>query len=153
MEQYSNRPHRSDRPFGFDGHEEHVGFNHYDRFEQELSEREKRIKKEEIDSGSETQVTHDKLIVQKSSHFLDLCASQQDVSGLELQFPLDLSKPKIKQEVSDDTHCEKNIFEFKSTLPKFEAIFDYSVLDANPGFDVVESKLKLEDMYADHCYP
>ena len=49
LERYSNRPHRGDRPFGFDGYDEHVGFNHYDRVEQEWSQRErKRVKKEEV---------------------------------------------------------------------------------------------------------
>ena len=124
LEQYSNRPHRSDRPFGFDGYDEHVGFNHYDRVEQEWSQREKkRFKKEEMDSVSDS---------------CDMQINQGTIAGPEQHLPLDMSKPK--QEISDDA-------ELKTTLPKFETIFDYSVLYTNPYFDAnaSNSKVKLED--------
>ena len=128
LERYSNRPHRGDRPFGFEGYDEHVGFNHYDRVEQEWSQREKkRFKKEEMDSGSDS---NDLQKVPK--------INQNHVAGTEQHLPLDMSKPK--QEISDDA-------ELKTTLPKFETIFDYSVLYTNPYFDAnaSNSKVKLED--------
>ena len=51
LEQYQNRPNRRDRPFGFEIFEDHVGFNRYDCFEQELSKM-KITKKEEYPSNS-----------------------------------------------------------------------------------------------------
>lgn len=130
LDQYGNRPHRSDRPFGFDGHGDHVGFNHYDRFEQEWSDRERRIKKEEIDSGFSTQVTQDniKLGFSPFSHFPDSCTSQQ--------------VPKIKQEVLEDSDSKQNIMEFPPSVSNFEDIFNYSVLDIKPGCGAGESNLK-----------
>ena len=127
LEQYSNRPHRSDRPFGFDGYDEHVGFNHYDRVEQEWSQREKSVKKEKVDNQS------DSCDLQKVPKI-----NQGPVTGPEQHLPLDMSKPK--QEISEDA-------ELKQTLPKFETIFDYSVLYTNPYFDAnaSNSKVKLED--------
>ena len=133
LERYSNRPHRSDRPFGFDGYDEHVGFNHYDRVEQEWSQREKkrRFKREEMDSGSERPDSCDLQQVPKINQ-------NHVASSTEQHLPLDMSKPK--QEISDDA-------ELKTTLPKFETIFDYSVLYTNPYFDAnaSNSKVKLED--------
>ena len=154
LDRYRNRPHRSDRPFGcFEGYDEHDGFNHFDRCEQEWSERErKRVKEEEMESGSGTQVNRDDF-----PQFKDLCASPKiieeeckdtDSSAFELQWPLDMSRLKVKQE--DDTHSEKNI-----SLPKFEAIFDYSVMDMNMNteLDVGDSKRKFEDVYDEHGKP
>ena len=46
LEQYQNRPNRSDRPFGLEGHEDHIKYNHYDNFEQVQSEMERKIKRE-----------------------------------------------------------------------------------------------------------
>ena len=127
LERYSNRPHRGDRPFGFEGYDEHVGFNHYDRVEQEWSQRKKRFKKEEMDNEKD------------SSDLQQVPKINQDhVASTEQHLPLDMSKPK--QEISDDA-------ELKTTLPKFETIFDYSVLYTNPYFDenASNSKVKLED--------
>ena len=124
LERYSNRPHRGDRPFGFEGYDEHVGFNHYDRVEQEWSQREKqRVKKEKVDNERDS---------------CDMQFNQRPIAGPEEHLPLDMSKPK--QEISDGDDAE-----LKTTLPKFETIFDYYVSHPNPNIDVNESKVKLED--------